>query len=141
MMMRMQLLKIRRILVRHKVAGRKLSRNTSHRMLMLKGQVSELLDHGRIKTTVAKAKEVRSLTEKVITLGKKGGLTDRRAAMAFLTNKSVVNKVFGEISEQYRTREGGYTRVMKTGSRIGDSARSEERRVGKECRSRWSPYH
>ena len=108
--------------MRHKVAGRKLSRNTAHRMLMLKGQVSELLDHGRIKTTVAKAKEVRSLTEKIITLGKKGGLTDRRAAMAFLTNKSVVSKVFGEISEQYRTREGGYTRVMKTGRRIGDDA-------------------
>jgi len=108
--------------VRHKVAGRKLNRNTAHRMLMLKGQVNELLDHGRIKTTTAKAKELRSLTEKIITLGKKGGLTDRRTAMAFLTNKSVVNKVFGELTEQYRTREGGYTRVMKTGSRIGDAA-------------------
>ncbi len=108
--------------MRHKIAGRKLSRNTAHRMLMLKGQVNELLDHGRIKTTSAKAKELRSLTEKIITLGKKGGLTDRRTAMAFLTNKSVVNKVFGELTEQYRTREGGYTRVMKTGSRIGDAA-------------------
>lgn len=108
--------------MRHRVSGRKFGREKGHRDLMLKNLVVSLLDHGRIKTTVAKAKEIRGLAERVITYGKKGTLHHRRLAFKVLQNKTLVNKVFDEIAPGYTTREGGYTRVLKNGNRRGDCA-------------------
>ena len=126
--------------------NRKLGRATDHRMAMLRALVTYLLENGKVETTLARAKEVGPLTEKMITLGKKNTLASRRQAMAFVTKEAVVAKLFSEIAPEYANRNGGYTRIIKTGPRRGDAAemaiiRSEERRVGKECRSRWSPYH
>ena len=101
--------------MRHKLSGRKLSRNTSHRMLMLKGMVADLIRHESIRTTDAKAREVRRMAEKVITHGKKGSLHNRRQALALLTDESVVRKVFDELAPRYEERDGGYTRIMKLG--------------------------
>ena len=108
--------------MRHRVAGRKLSRNSSHRTAMYRNQVTDLLRHGKIVTTEAKAKEVRSLAEKMITLGKAGDLNSRRQALAFITSKSVVKKVFDEVAPRYADKAGGYTRVSKIGTRLGDGA-------------------
>lgn len=108
--------------MRHKVAGRKLSRPTAHRMLMLRGMVTDLLRHESIRTTEPKAKEVRRLAEKVITRGKKGTLHQRRQAAAFLTDERVVSKVFDELKTRYEDRSGGYTRIVKIGPRQGDAA-------------------
>jgi large subunit ribosomal protein L17 len=108
--------------MRHRVSGRKFGREKAHRDLMLKNLVVSLLDHGRINTTVAKAKEIRGLTERVITYGKKGTLHHRRLAFRVLQNKDLVKKVFDEIAPGYTDREGGYTRVLKNGYRRGDSA-------------------
>ena len=108
--------------MRHRVAGRKLSRNSSHRTAMYRNQVTDLLRHGKIVTTEAKAKEVRSLAEKMISLGKAGDLNSRRQALAFITSKNVVKKVFDEVAPRYADRAGGYTRVSKLGPRLGDGA-------------------
>jgi len=108
--------------MRHKVAGRKLSRSTKHRWALYRNQVVELLDHEKIVTTEAKAKEVRSLAEKVITLGKDGNLTSRRQALAFITNEKVVDKLFTVIAPGYAERKGGYTRLLKLRPRPGDNA-------------------
>lgn len=108
--------------MRHKIAGRKLSRPTAHRMLMLRGMVTDLLRHESIRTTEPKAKEVRRLAEKVITRGKKGTLHQRRQAAAFLTDEKVVGKVFDELKTRYEDRSGGYTRIVKIGPRQGDAA-------------------
>ena len=108
--------------MRHRVAGRKLSRTTSHRLGLLRNQVTELLKYGKIVTTEPKAKEVRSLAEKMITLGKAGDLNARRQALAFMTNKRTVKKVFDEIAPGYADRPGGYTRMAKLGPRPGDGA-------------------
>ena len=108
--------------MRHKIAGRKLSRPTAHRMLMLRGMVTDLLRHESIRTTEPKAKEVRRLAEKVITRGKKGTLHQRRQAAAFLTDEGVVGKVFDELKTRYEDRSGGYTRIVKIGPRQGDAA-------------------
>ena len=103
--------------MRHRVAGRKLSRSTDHRMLMYRNLVTDLLQHEKIVTTEAKAKEVRGLTEKMITLGKKGGLHARRQALAFVVDEKVVGKLFSEIADSYTDRSGGYTRITKVGNR------------------------
>jgi large subunit ribosomal protein L17 len=108
--------------MRHKVAGRKLSRSTEQRLLLYRNQVTALLDHEKVTTTEAKAKEVRSLAEKMITLAKDGSLASRREALAFITDKKVVDKLFAEIALSYANRSGGYTRLLKLGPRPGDSA-------------------
>ncbi|MFO7895325.1 MAG: 50S ribosomal protein L17 [Candidatus Cloacimonadales bacterium] len=108
--------------MRHRVSGRKFGREKGHRDLMLKNLVVSLLDHGRINTTVAKAKEIRGLAERVITYGKKGTLHHRRLAFRVLQNKTLVNKLFDEIAPGYSDRPGGYTRVLKNGYRLGDCA-------------------
>ena len=101
---------------------RKLGRPTAHRQAMLKGMVTALLENGSIQTTVTRAKEVRSLTEKMITLGKKNTLAAKRAAMAFITKEDVVKKLFDTIAPEYADRNGGYTRMYKMGPRRGDGA-------------------
>ena len=108
--------------MRHRVAGRNLSRPTEHRWALYRNQVTSLLAHEKITTTEAKAREVRVLAEKMITLGKDGSLTSRREALAFITDKSVVDKLFTEIAPGYADRNGGYTRLLKLGRRPGDSA-------------------
>ena len=108
--------------MRHKVAGRNLSRSTEHRWALYRNQVTALLDHEKVTTTEAKAKEVRSLTEKMVTLAKNGSLASRREALAFITDKKVVDKLFAEIAPSYADRSGGYTRLLKLGPRPGDCA-------------------
>ncbi len=108
--------------MRHKVAGRKLGRNPSHRKAMLRNIVTSLLEHERIVTTVPKAKEVRRIAEKMITLGKRGDLHARRQALSYIRTKDIVAKLFDELSEQYADRQGGYTRIIRTGTRYGDAA-------------------
>jgi len=108
--------------MKHKVAGRKLGRNPSHRKAMLRNLVTSLLEHERIVTTVPKAKEARKIADKMITLGKRGDLHARRQAMAYIRTKSIVAKLFDELSEQYADRQGGYTRIIRTGTRHGDAA-------------------
>ena len=102
--------------------NRKLGRTTDHRMAMLRAMVTFLLENGRIETTVARAREVRPLAEKMITLGKKNTLATRRQAAAFITKKEVEAQVFGELAEKYADRNGGYTRIIKIGPRRGDAA-------------------
>jgi large subunit ribosomal protein L17 len=108
--------------MRHRVAGRKLSRSTGHRRALYRNLVTDLLRYEKIVTTEAKAKEVRSVAEKMITLGKKGSLHDRRQALAFVLDKGVVEKVFDDIGPRYEERQGGYTRILKLGPRLGDGA-------------------
>jgi len=108
--------------MRHQVAGRRLSRYSSHRWALFRNQVTDLLRYDKITTTEAKAKEVRGLAEKVITLGKEGGLSSRRRAIAFLTDEKVVDRLFKEIAPRYADRAGGYTRLVKLGPRSGDGA-------------------
>jgi len=108
--------------MRHRVAGRKLSRTTQHRELMFRNMVVSLLQHERIKTTLAKGKELRSWTDKIITLGKKGTLHARRQAFALLRDEGIVKKLFDEIAPKLKDREGGYTRIYKMGWRHGDGA-------------------
>ncbi len=101
---------------------RKLGRPTDQRIAMLRSMTTSFLELGRIETTVTRAKEVQKLAEKMITLGKKNTLHTRRQALAFITKEDVVTKVFGEIAPKYAERNGGYTRIMKTGPRRGDAA-------------------
>lgn len=101
---------------------RKLGRTTDHRMAMLRGMTTYLLENGSIETTVTRAKEVRSLAEKMITLGKENTLHSKRQAMAFITKEDVVKKLFNEIAPKYAERNGGYTRIVKCGPRRGDAA-------------------
>jgi len=108
--------------VRHRVAGKRLGRPSDQRMALYKGLVRDLLLRERIRTTEAKAKEIRGMAEKVITYGKKGTLSHRRLALAFVTDKDVIAKVFSELSERYADRPGGYTRLLKLGPRKGDGA-------------------
>lgn len=108
--------------MRHKVAGRKLGRPTGHRRAMFRNLVTDLLNYEKITTTEAKAKEVRGLAEKMITLGKNGGLNSRRQALSFIIDKKVTDKVFTELASRYAERPGGYTRIIKIGPRLGDSA-------------------
>jgi len=108
--------------VRHRVAGRKLDRPTEQRLALYRNQVSELLDHEKMVTTVAKAKEVKSLAERVITLGKAGDLASRRRAVAFLPEERIAKKVFDDLARRYARREGGYVRLVRIGPRHGDAA-------------------
>lgn len=108
--------------MRHRKAGRKLNRTAAHRKAMLRNMVTSLLEHERIVTTVPKAKETRRVAEKMITLGKRGDLHARRQAMAYIRSKGIVAKLFDELSGQYADRQGGYTRIIRTGNRYGDAA-------------------
>ena len=101
---------------------RKLGRTTAHRNAMLRGMVTYLLENGKIETTLTRAKEVRSVAEKMITLGKKNTLASRRQALAYITKEDVVKKVFDEIAPKYADRNGGYTQIFKLGPRRGDAA-------------------
>ncbi len=108
--------------MRHKIKGRKFGRERDHRVLMLKNLVSSLVEHGRINTTEAKAKEIRSMAERVITYGKKGTVHHRRLTYKILKNRDLVKKVFDELAPTFIDRNGGYTRVLKNGYRKGDYA-------------------
>jgi len=101
---------------------RKLGRASDHRKAMLRGMVTYLLEKGSIETTVTRAKEVRSMTEKMITLGKEDTLHNKRQALAYITKEDVVKKLFDEISPKYKDVNGGYCRIIKTGPRRGDAA-------------------
>ncbi|HUZ65858.1 MAG TPA: 50S ribosomal protein L17 [Acetobacteraceae bacterium] len=108
--------------MRHGVAGRKLGVTSSHRLAMFRNMANALIKHEQITTTLPKAKELRPVTEKLITLGKRGGLHARRQAYAELRDETIVAKLFGALADRYRTRAGGYTRVLKAGMRHGDAA-------------------
>ena len=101
---------------------RKLGRTSDHRNAMLRGMVTYLLEKGSIETTVTRAKEVRAMTEKMITLGKVDSLHNKRQALAYITKEEVVKKLFDEISPKYKDVNGGYCRIIKTGPRRGDAA-------------------
>ncbi|MBQ4381152.1 MAG: 50S ribosomal protein L17 [Oscillospiraceae bacterium] len=101
---------------------RKLGKTTDQRMAMLRQQVTDFLDHGKMETTVTRCKEIAPLAEKMITLGKKNTLASRRQALSFITREDVVTKLFGELASKYADRNGGYTRVTRTGARRGDAA-------------------
>ena len=101
---------------------RKLGRPTAHRKAMMRGMVTLLLENGQVETTLTRAKEVRSIAEKMITLGKKNTLASRRAALAYITKEEVVTKVFVELAPLYAERNGGYTQIYKLGPRRGDGA-------------------
>ncbi len=101
---------------------RKLGRPTASRLAMLRAMVTFLLENGRIETTVTRAKEVRSMTEKMITIAKNPTLANKRQVMAFVTKESVCKKLFDEIAPAYAERNGGYTPIIKTGARRGDAA-------------------
>ncbi len=108
--------------MRHRKAGRKLGRTSSHRKAMMRNMVTSLFEHEKITTTDAKAKELRSIADKMITLGKRGTLHARRQALSFIRSGRVTKKVFEELSPRYSERMGGYTRVVKVGTRDGDNA-------------------
>jgi large subunit ribosomal protein L17 len=108
--------------MRHGKAGSKLGRTSSHRKAMLRNMVTSFLKYEKVKTTDAKAKELKMVAEKMITLGKRGDLHARRQALAFVRNPEMVGKLFSELSERYRGRAGGYTRIVKMGYRTGDNA-------------------
>ena len=108
--------------MRHRKAGKKLSRTREHRRALFRNLVTELLEKERVETTLAKAKAIRPLAEKMITLGKRGDLHSRRQALGFIQKKIVVKKLFDEIAPRYQNRPGGYTRIIRTGPRRGDNA-------------------
>ena len=108
--------------MRHKVGHRKLHRTTSHRLAMLNNMVTSLLEHEAIRTTLPKAKEARKMAERIITLGKHGGLANVRLAERTVRNRAVLQKVFSEYKERYANRPGGYTRIVRLGFRRGDAA-------------------
>ena len=112
----------RKKLLRHKISGRQYGRASGPRRAMFRIMETDLLRHGQIKTTVAKAKAILPLTEKMVTLGKGGTLHDRRQAAAFITDKSVVKAVFDDIAPRFQERNGGYTRITRLGVRPGDAA-------------------
>ena len=108
--------------MRHRKKGRQLGRQTKHRWALFRSLVTSLLDHERIETTGAKAKEIRGFTDRMITLGKEGTLPARRRALAFIRSKDVVSKLFSDVATRFKDRPGGYTRIIKTRRRIGDAA-------------------
>jgi large subunit ribosomal protein L17 len=108
--------------MRHKVGQRKLHRTTSHRLAMLHNMVTSLLEHEAIRTTMPKAKEARAIAERIITLGKRGGLANVRLAERTVRNRAILQKVFSEYKDRYATRPGGYTRIVRLGFRRGDAA-------------------
>lgn len=108
--------------MRHRKKGRQLGRQTKHRWALFRSLVTSLLEHERIETTEAKAKEIRGFTDRMISLGKQGTLPARRRALSFLRRKEVVAKLFSDVAARFKNRPGGYTRTVKTRQRIGDAA-------------------
>jgi len=108
--------------MRHRKAGRRLGRTSSHQQAMMRNMVTSLLEHERIVTTTPKAKELKRLADKMITLAKRGDLHARRQVLAVVRNKKAVDKLFTKLKEDYMDRNGGYTRIIRTGSRAGDAA-------------------
>jgi len=108
--------------MRHHKGYRKLGRVTSHRLAMLRNMATSLVLHERIETTVPKAKELRGIVDRMITLGKRGDLHARRQALSYLYDDAAVSKVFSDLAERFKTRPGGYTRILKKGFRFGDGA-------------------
>jgi len=108
--------------MRHRMSGRKLNRTSAHRKAMFSNMVVSLFDHEQITTTLPKAKELRRIADKMVTLGKRGDLHARRQALAVLKDNDSVGKLFGVLAERYKERNGGYTRVLKAGMRYGDCA-------------------
>lgn len=108
--------------MRHNKSGRRLGRNSSHRKAMMRNMVTSLFEHEKITTTDARAKELRKLAEKMITLGKRGDLHARRQALQVIMDRKVVGKLFEMIAPRYQERPGGYTRIIKLGQRAGDNA-------------------
>jgi len=108
--------------MRHRRAGRKLNRTAAHRRALFRNLVTAVLEHERVRTTDPKAKEIRRLTDRMITLGKRGSLHARRRALAFVRKESVVRKLFEDVAPRFMNRPGGYTRVIKLGPRLGDAA-------------------
>ncbi|MDH3342686.1 MAG: 50S ribosomal protein L17 [Gammaproteobacteria bacterium] len=108
--------------MRHRKSGRQLNRNSSHRKAMFSNMTNSLLEHGIIKTTLPKAKELRRIAEPLITMAKTDSVANRRLAFSRLRDKSTVGKLFSELGPRYKERPGGYTRIMKCGFRTGDVA-------------------
>ena len=108
--------------MRHQRAGRKLGRDAAHRKALYANLTASLIEHGRIKTTLAKAKEVRPVAEEMITLGRRGDVPARRQALKFLRSQDVVHKLFSEVGPRFSDRPGGYSRIVKLGPRQGDAA-------------------
>lgn len=108
--------------MRHRKAGRRLGRTSSHRKAMIRNMVTSLMEHERIVTTTPKAKEVRRYADKMMTLAKRGDLHARRQALSFMRDKKIVAKLFDTLKDEYMDRNGGYTRIIQTGNRAGDAA-------------------
>lgn len=108
--------------MRHLKAGRKLNRTSSHRKALFRNLVTSLIEHEQVRTTDAKAKELRRVADRMITLGKRGSLHARRQALAYIRSRSAVTKLFDEVAVRFKERPGGYTRVIKIGHRHGDAA-------------------
>jgi large subunit ribosomal protein L17 len=108
--------------MRHRRSGRKLGRDAAHRKALYANLTSALIEHGRIRTTVAKAKEVRPIAEQMITLGRRGDLASRRRAIGYLRSHETVHKLFAEVAPRFADRPGGYSRIVKLGPRQGDGA-------------------
>ena len=108
--------------MRHRRAGKKLGRDSAHRKALYSNLAGSLIEHGRIKTTVAKAKAVKPIAEQMITLGRRGDLHARRQALAFLRSQDVVHKLFSDVGPRFADRAGGYSRIVKIGPRQGDAA-------------------
>jgi large subunit ribosomal protein L17 len=126
--------------MRHQKTGRKLGRNASHRKAMFRNMVTSLFKHEHLETTDAKAKEVKPIAEKMISLAKRGDLHARRQALAYIKDKSVIHRLFDELKDRYTDRQGGYIRIIKKGNRRGDGApisiiqllpEDEEKKAGK----------
>jgi large subunit ribosomal protein L17 len=108
--------------MRHHRSGKKLGRDSAHRKALYANLAGSLIEHGRIKTTEAKAKAVRPIAEKMITLGRRGDLAARRQALAYLRSQEIVHMLFAEVGPRFADRDGGYLRIVKLGPRVGDSA-------------------
>lgn len=108
--------------MRHRARGRKLGRTSSHRLALFRNQLASLIEHGRIKTTLPKAKEIRPIAEKIVTQGKRGTVFARRRARRWLASRDLVKKLFDEIAPRFADRNGGYLRIMKLGPRPSDGA-------------------
>lgn len=108
--------------MRHGKAGKKLGMNTPHRLAVLRNMVTSLFEHEKIETTLARAKELKRLADKMITLGKRGDLLARREVLKIISKKEVVKKLFNEISPRFKDIHGGYTRIIKIGRKLGDNA-------------------
>lgn len=108
--------------MRHKIDGRKLGRDSGQRRALFRKLVTDLLDYGKVDTTVARAKEIRPIAERHITLAKKGTLAARRQALAYIYEEKVVEKLFSDLAKRYQQRPGGYTRITRLGLRMGDGA-------------------